>query len=300
MRGQLADVGFRLGWTGVRRLPEPVAREMFRAGAAVATRRGGRGVMRLRENLARVCPDGDLDALVAAGMASYARYWREVFRLPSVDPAVVVGEVDVIGEEELRAAYAAGRGVILALPHMGNWDYAGAWATWTGMPFTTVAERLRPESLFDQFVAFRESIGMEVVPTSGGPPPFELLLERLGGGGMLCLLADRDMTPAGVRVEFFGATATMPAGPALLALRSGAVLMPVTLWFDDPAPWNIRMHPPVTDPGVGTEAERVAVMTQQIADNFAAGIAAHPQDWHMLARLWRDPPPPTARAVPCG
>ena len=121
---------------------------------------------------------------------------------------------------------------MLALPHSGNWDHAGAWCGATGAPFTTVAERLQPESLYDRFVAFRSSLGMEVLALTGGPrPPFEVLVERLEAGGMLCLLADRDLSARGVEVEFFGATARMPAGPASLCLRTGATLVPVTLAF---------------------------------------------------------------------
>jgi KDO2-lipid IV(A) lauroyltransferase len=275
---------------------------MFRVGADLAYSRQGKGSRRLRSNLARVVAGSpslagaDVDALAAKAMRSYARYWREVFRLPVTPIAEIVAAMHVRDEYILRDAYAAGRGTILALPHMGNWDHAGAWLAATGVPFTTVAERLEPESLFDRFVEFRESLGMEVVPLTGGQqPPFELLRERLEAGRMLCLLADRDLTPAGVPVDFFGSIATMPAGPALLALRTGAALLPVTLWYDDPAPWSARIHPPVLDPGTGTETERVAAMTQELADAFADGIAAHPADWHMLQRLWRDDLDPQRR-----
>src|SRR5581483_6033714 len=126
----------------------------------------------------------------------------------------VVGRMSVVDEPRLRKAIAQGNGVILALPHMGNWDHAGAWLAGTGVPFTTVAERLNPASLFDRFVAFRESLGMEVVPLTGGTrPPFDLLADRLRAGGVLCLLADRDLTSTGVEVDFFGMPARMPAGP---------------------------------------------------------------------------------------
>ena len=113
--------------------------------------------------------------------------------------------------------------MILSLPHMGNWDHAGAWLAGTGVPFTTVAERLKPESLFERFVEFRESLGMEVIPLTGGEqPPFKILAERLRSGGVLCLLADRDLTASGIEVEFFGSPARMPAGPAALAVDTGA------------------------------------------------------------------------------
>jgi phosphatidylinositol dimannoside acyltransferase len=171
---------------------------------------------------------------------------------------------------------------VLALPHSGNWDHAGAWCGATGAPFTTVAERLEPERLFDRFLAFRQSLGMEVLPLTGGArPPFDVLAERLEAGGMLCLLADRDLSARGVDVGFFGAAARMPAGPAALCLRTGAVLVPVTLAFGAEGEWLCTFHDavPHTD---------VATMTQHLADAFAVGLAAHPADWHMLQRLWLD------------
>ena len=284
------DVGYAVGWALVRALPEPVAQRLFRAGADLAYRRGGGAVERLRSNLARVAPDADLDLLLRAALRSYGRYWCEVFRLPVTPPERVVSGMRTVGEQRLRASVASGRGTILALPHSGNWDHAGAWCTATGVPFTTVAERLRPESLYDRFVAFRESLGMEVVPLTGGSrPPFVVLAERLRAGGMLCLLSDRDLSARGIDVLFFGATARMPAGPAALALRTGATLLPVTLSFT-PDGWHCVFHPEVPHTDIRT-------MTQQVADAFETGIRAHPADWHMLQRLWLDDLDP-ARPAP--
>ena len=220
-------------------------------------------------------------------LRSYARYWCEVFRLPVMPRERIVAGMRTVNEELFRKAAADTRGVVLALPHSGNWDVAGAWSTATGVPFTTVAERLKPESLYDRFVEFRESLGMEVLPLTGGPrPPFEVLVERLEDGGALCLLADRDLSARGIDVEFFGATARMPAGPATLALRTGARLVPVSLCFLDDG-WQVVFHDEV-------EHTDVRTMTQAVADAFARGIADHPQDWHMLQRLWLDDLEPRA------
>lgn len=283
--GRATDAAYAGGWALVRALPDPVAQRLFRAGADLAHRRGGRGVDRLRSNLARVVSatggDADLDALTRDALRSYARYWCEVFRLPVTSQERVVSGMTTVGEEHFREAVASGRGTILALPHSGNWDHAGAWCGATGVPFTTVAERLKPESLYDRFVEFRESLGMEVLPLTGGErPTFEVLVERLQAGGTLCLLSDRDLSARGVDVEFFGATARMPAGPATLALRTGATLIPVTLSFTADG-WRCVFHPEVAHTDVPT-------MTQAVADAFARGIAEHPADWHMLQRLWLD------------
>jgi KDO2-lipid IV(A) lauroyltransferase len=220
-------------------------------------------------------------------MRSYFRYWCEVFQLPRMSTRQVVARMHVADEQLLRAAVAAGRGMILALPHMGNWDHAGAWLAATGVPFTTVAERLQPESLFERFVEFRESLGMEVLPLTGGErPPYDVLASRLRAGGTLCLLADRDLTSTGIEVDFFGAPARMPAGPAALAHDTGAALLPVTLFYPDRRQWGARIHPPVEVPPGGDRATKVQAMTQQVADAFAEGIREHPHDWHMLQRVW--------------
>ena len=176
--------------------------------------------------------------------------------------------------------------MILALPHLGNWDLAGAWVTTKlETPFTTVAERLKPETLYDRFVAYREGLGMEVLPHEGGAA-FGTLARRLRAGGLVCLVADRDLSSSGVEVKFFGDTARMPAGPALLAQQTGALLLPVTLWYDDSPVMKGRVHPPVEVPETGNRVEKTSVMTQALADAFATGIADHPEDWHMLQRLW--------------
>lgn len=274
----ISDASYAGGWGFVRALPEPVAQGVFRAAADLSAARGGKGVDRLRANLQRVAPGEDL---TREALRSYARYWCEAFRLPVMSADRLIARTEVVGEHLLRDAVAAPTGTIMALPHTGNWDAAGAWCSATGVPFTTVAERLKPEAVYERFVAFRESLGMEVLPLTGGPrPPYDVLVERLEAGRTVCLLGDRDLTPRGVDVTFFGALTRMPAGPASLALRTGARLLPVTLTFT-PGGWRVRFHPyvPHTD---------IEAMTQAMADSFAAGIADRPADWHMLQTLWLD------------
>ncbi|ANW21082.1 phosphatidylinositol mannoside acyltransferase [Streptomyces clavuligerus] len=289
MRDRLADGLYGLGWSAVGKLPEPVVARLGRTIADTAWKRRGRGVLQLEANLARVVPDAGperLAELSRAGMRSYLRYWMESFRLPVWSAARIRESVVIEDSHHLTDGLAAGRGVVLALPHLANWDLAGAWVTRAlDIPFTTVAERLRPESLYDRFVAYRESLGMEVLPHSGGAA-FGALARRLRSGGLVALVADRDLSATGVEVTYFGERARMPAGPALLAQQTGALLLPVTLWYGEEPMLYGRIHPPVEVPGGGTRAERTAVMTQRLADVYATGVAAHPEDWHMLQRLW--------------
>ncbi|MYQ77185.1 MULTISPECIES: phosphatidylinositol mannoside acyltransferase [unclassified Streptomyces] len=286
---RLSDALYGLGWAAVKTLPEPAARALFRTLADQVWKRRGKSVLRLEANLKRVVPDADparLAALSRAGMRSYMRYWMESFRLPTWSPERIKASIDVTDAHRLTDGLDSGRGVILALPHLGNWDLAGAWVTTDlKVPFTTVAERLKPESLYDRFVAYREGLGMEVLPHTGGAA-FGTLARRLRSGGLVCLVADRDLSSSGIEVSFFGDTARMPAGPALLAQQTGALLLPVTLSYDDTPVMKARIHPPVEVPESGDRAGRTSVMTQALADAFAVGIAEHPEDWHMLQRLW--------------
>ena len=289
----LTEAGFVAGWRLVRALPRPVAAAAFRMGADRAHRKDGGGTRRLRANLRRVVgpemPDAELDVLVRAGLRSYARYWMEAFRLPGLSRTDILAGFRLDGQELLDADVAAGRGAVVALPHAGNWDAAGAWVAATGWPMTTVAERL-PDGVYERFVGFREGLGMEILPNTGGPrPAFDVLVDRLRAGHVVPLLADRDLSARGVEVDFFGGRTRMPAGPALLAIRTGAPLYVASMWYEpDAACASIEGPLPLPDPDSAPLDARVRTVTQRIADGLAAGIARHPQDWHMLQRMWLD------------
>jgi phosphatidylinositol dimannoside acyltransferase len=286
-RDRLVAAGYALAWSLVCRMPESWARWLFQQAGDIAWRRQGPGVQRLEANLRRVTgPDAtgkELRALSRAGMRSYARYWLEVFRLPVISTDRVLADMRATGEEEAAFGYLrSGRGVVFALPHMGNWEHAGAWIIARGAgKFTTVAERLRPESVYQRFLAFREGLGFEVLPATGGANRFGILAQRLRAGGLVCLPADRDVTGSGIEVDFFGEKARMMGGPAALAVQTGAALMPVTLWYDGPY-WCAHIYPEVPVPADGTRREKVAAMTQELARVFETGISDHPEDWHML------------------
>jgi phosphatidylinositol dimannoside acyltransferase len=286
---RMVDLGFAAGWGLLRGLPEPVVRGAFRAAADLATRRGGPGVSQLRRNYARVVPRAgqeELDELVRAGMRSYARYWMETFRLPSMNHDTVAERVDdvVVGSSLIDAALERGKGVVLALPHTGNYDVSGIWLVKHTGGFTTVAERLRPESLYRRFLAYRESLGFEILPAAGDEVgPYRVLIERLRQNKVVCLPADRDLSRRGMQVNFFGAKARMPAGPARLAAVTGAQLVFADQSFTDDG-WGLRMHTPT----LVRSRDEVPSAIQRMADAFAAGIAANPSDWHMMQKLWID------------
>ncbi|MGZ6778496.1 MAG: phosphatidylinositol mannoside acyltransferase [Mycobacterium sp.] len=282
--GQVSDLGYAAGWRVVRAMPEFLARNAFDAGAVYASRNGGPA--QLRKNLARVIgvtPDRVPEGLIRASLASYARYWREAFRLPSMDKEKLRPKLDpcLLGREHIRAALDAGKGAVMPLPHSGNWDMAGVWMVQHFGTFTTVAERLKPESLYKRFMDYRESLGFEMLPLTGGErPPYEVLKERLQDNKIVCLMADRDLTRSGVEVDFFGEPTRMPAGPAKLAVETGATLL-ATHCYNTPDAWVFDVAGP-TD----TSSGDITVITQAMADRFARGIAAHPEDWHMMQPQW--------------
>jgi phosphatidylinositol dimannoside acyltransferase len=307
---RLTGWAYQLGWKLICRLPESWARRAFTAVADVAWRRQGPKVQVLEANLRRVLSwkqgspevDGqELRALSRTALRSYARYWLEVFRLPVIPVERIVSgmHIEPVGEAAMFANLQAGRGVVLALPHMGNFEQAGAWVVARGAgTFTTVVERLRPESVYEAFVRFREGLGMEVLPLTGNQSPFGVLAQRLRAGGLVCLVSDRDLKESGVEVEMFSEPARI-AATAALAVHTGAALMPTATWFDG-EDWGARIYPEVPVPASGTRAEKVAAMSQQVARVFETAIAEHPEDWHMLQRVFTADLDPARLAAPMG
>lgn len=286
-RTQVEAAAYRAGWNIAVHVPQPLVDRALRVTADQLYGRGGSGIARLRSNLSRAVPGADaaeLDDLTRDAMRSYLRYWGEVFRLPRFtgDAAAVDQAITVDHADRAYAMRDAGRGMIAALPHMGNWDLMGAWACTHGLPLMTVMERLKPERLYDEFVAFRERIGMQVLPLTGDGPTMPRLAAHLRAGGFVCLLADRDMSRSGIPVDLLGEKARMPVGPALLAQQTGAVLFAATSRYD-----GDRLRMTVHEPIPTREGEDgLAAMTQDLADVFTTEIRRSPADWHMLQRVF--------------
>ena len=243
-----------------------------------------------------VQPDGtyvdegkELRTLSREVMRSYGRYYLETFRMQVIPAERIASGMHVnFDQADLALEYMKnGRGVIFALPHMGDFELTGKWIIGYGAgSFTTVAERLKPDAVFQMFLDFRQGIGMEVLPTTGGPHPFGVMAQRLRAGKLVCLVADRDLSDTGVEVDFFGEKALLPAGPASLAIQTGAALMPVSCWFEGEDEWGAHIYDEIPVPADGTRKEKAAAMTQAMATAFEDAIREHPQDWHMLQKLF--------------
>ena len=190
----------------------------------------------------------------------------------------------VEGYEPLRRALEGGRGAIVTLPHVGGFEYAAAWIARRGHPPTVVVEPVEPPELLAWFTSVREALGMEVVPL--GPNAATRMLAALADNRVICLLADRDINGEGVEVEFFGETTTMPAGPAVLALRTGAPILPVAVYFERGGMHRGVIEPPVPATREGRLREDVARVTQEIAHRFEGLIRRAPEQWHVMQPNW--------------
>ncbi|MFM8266708.1 MAG: phosphatidylinositol mannoside acyltransferase [Ilumatobacteraceae bacterium] len=291
--GGTATVGaYRLGSLAARLLPAPVAQLTslpVGLGASIVSRPRRQMVER---HLRRVDPSLRGNALrraVQESFDSYARYYIESFRLPSLSSRAVDRAFTVDGFEHITAAVEAGRGCIFALPHLGGWEWAGRWMTDRGHRLTVVVEALDPPELFEWFARLRADLGMTVVPT--GPEAVTAVVGALRRNEIVCLLCDRDLDRDGVPVEFFGETTTLPAGPAMLALRTGATLLPVGTYFTDRVDGHHAVvRPPIPTVREGGLRDDVARVTAQVARELEVLIRRAPTQWHLFQPNWPSDP----------
>ena len=279
---------YLFAWRLIGVLPERMAYKLANLISDQIYRRQGRGVKRLRSNYQKVMPElseVEVKKLTKAGMRSYLRYWFDTFRLNKWSKARVIETTFVVRENLLRDPIESKRGCIIALPHSGNWDHAAAYFCSTGIPVTAVVEKLKPEAIFNKFLAYRQSIGIEAISHKEKTIP--ILADRLKAGKLVALVADRDMSRNGIEVNFFGHTAKMPAGPAILALKTGSPLITAYIRYLDTG-IEITFDETIKPPIGGSEADSIKSITQSMADNFAKRIKASPVDWHMLQRIWLD------------
>lgn len=257
-------------------------------GTTIAPRVMADETSQLSRHIRRVDPDLEPCAALDAarrGLGSYARYWAESFRIPDLSARAIDRGFSVTGYENIEHALDDGIGPILVLPHLGGWEWAAAWLNRVkGEQVTAVAERLEPPDVFDWFVELRSAYGIEVVPV--GPGAMGRLVRAVRAKRIVCLLSDRDVTGSGVEVEFFGERTTLPAGPALLAKRTGAPLLPTAVYFRSRNRHHARVQGPVApDPELSLRDDIVRV-TRELARAMEDLIANAPDQWHLLGPNW--------------
>jgi len=279
---------YLFAWKVIGVLPEKSAYKLANLVSDQIFIKNGKGVKRLRSNYKRVMPnisERELEELTKNGMRSYLRYWFDTFRLNKWSKSRIIETTFVVRENLLRDPIETKKGCIIALPHAGNWDHAAAYFCSTGIPITAVVEKLKPEAIFKKFLAYRQSIGIEAI--SHREKTIPILLERLNQGKLVALVADRDMSRNGIEVNFLGGIAKMPAGPAVLAIKSGSPLVTAYIRYLDKG-IEITFDETIQLPISGSEEEQIRIVTQSMADNFAKRIQDSPVDWHMLQRIWVD------------
>jgi KDO2-lipid IV(A) lauroyltransferase len=289
MTSRTSYYAYRAGAEIARAVPRAVGAPAARGLAQLV----GLGFMKSRvrqveRNLERVSEHpmsaGERTRAVAGTFDSYGRYFYELFRLPGATAEWLNANTEAHGFEHIRAALDAGNGVVLALPHLGNWDFAGAWLAAQEVTVSVVAEPLEPPELFDWFVRTRRELGMRVIPLSERAAAD--VLAALHANHAVCLLCDRDLTGDGIEVDFFGERTTLPGGPALTALRSGAPLIPVGCYFLPHGRQRVRIGPPVQTARTGALRDDVTRVTQDLAHRFEELIRAAPEHWHLMQPNW--------------
>ena len=279
---------YLFAWKVIGILPEKTAYKLASFVSDRIFRRNGKGVKRLRSNYKWVMPnisERELEELTKDGMRSYLRYWFDTFRLNKWSKSRIIETTFVVRENLLRDPIETKEGCIIALPHAGNWDHAAAYFCSTGIPLTAVVEKLKPEAIFKKFLAYRQSIGIEAI--SHREKTIPILIERLNQGKLIALVADRDMSRNGIEVNFLGGIAKMPAGPAILAIKTGSPLVTAYIRYLNKG-IEITFDETIKLPVTGSEEEQIKIVTQSMADNFAKRIKDWPVDWHMLQRIWVD------------
>lgn len=279
---------YRAGAAVSRTLPRPLADLTARGLSRLAATTSKERRMLVARHLRRADPTlrgARLDRAVDATFDSYARYWVDSFRLPQLTPEQVDWGFAVQGYAHVADALAAGRGVVAVLPHLGGWEWAGFWLTRVmGVKVTVVVEPVEPPALFEFFADFRRALGMEIVPL--GPEAGRAVLGALADNHVVCLLADRDITGEGVEVEFFGERTTIPAGPATVALRTGAALIPVGVYFDEGAGHRALVLPPMDTRREGRLRDDVRRITVELASVLEVLIRRSPEQWHLQQPNW--------------
>ncbi len=285
MVAQISYLAYLAGWKIVGALPEKSAYKLFYRISSYLYKKNGKNVRRLRTNYTLVksnlSPE-EIENLVIAGLNSYMRYWCDTFRIHRWSSDRIQSTVTTSNDHLLRNPMNEGQGVVVALPHSGNWDHAGAYFCQEGFPLVTVAEVLKPEKLFVKFLRYRQEMGFEVLGLDARA--FVTLIKRAREKRLIALVADRDLSSSGIPVSFFGRTAKMPAGPAVLAIKEGLPLVVAHVSYTSLG-IHIDFHP-ISVPTVGSDEDRIAATVQNIARTFEIGISEHPEDWHMLQRIW--------------
>ena len=290
MQAKLISFLFSFGWLVLKYLPEHLGRNLFKLIANWVFSKNGRSVQQLRANLKQVTKLSDkyLEDLTYKAVQSYFKYWYEAFVIHTWSKKKINSKFIMLNKERLEQYLQTEERIVLVLPHMGNWDAAALWFTSNYQPLTTVAEKLKPQSLFEKFVRFRTALGVEVLALARGGGTYQTLKERVREKVIIALLADRDLSASGIKVTYFGKTTSMPAGPATLAWEENAKLIPISIFNSEEDLIHAEVGEIISIDRALDREEAIAQLTQKVAEVFEKMVSAHPADWHLMQKVWQE------------
>jgi phosphatidylinositol dimannoside acyltransferase len=288
LKDRVTVSGYKCAALIARVIPSFLGQRIVRGISPVIARVSKKRRQMIERHLRRVNPsltEKEVRSATAKAFDSYLRYYVESFRLPGRSAQHVDQHFQVVGFEHIPEALKKGRGVILALPHLGGWEWAGRWMTDLGHPLTVVVEPLQPPELFEWFLSLREGLGMKVIPL--GPDAAAEVLKSLRNNEVVCLLCDRDIQGGGIEVEFFGEKTTLPAGPAMLAMRADSQVLPTAVYFTDEIDGHSAIvRAPIDLTRQGSLRDDVSSATQRLAQELEILISRAPEQWHLFQPNW--------------
>lgn len=284
----LQSTGMLALWRAVSVMPDALSYQTMEAIFARQYRRGDAQVARVRNNLAPIVPPEELERIVEEAFRWYGRYWAETFRASMLSTAAISARTSAVGTEHLDRAVADGTGAVIPSMHLGNYDIGGRWVA-DRFPLVAVAEVLEPRAVFERFLRVRRKLGMQIVPLERGADVIGACIDHVRQGKLIALLADRDLSQRGIEVSFFGRRARMAAGPAVIAARTGAPLIPSVMYQVDDGSFRFLVNEPLPPPP-NTGPAAIAATMQRIAEVFEGFIRRAPAQWHMFQRFWPEEP----------
>ncbi len=289
MKDWIAYIPFRIASAIFGALPEPAIRYLGTRAGGLASRYADKKRPLLTRHMRRVigsdASEAEIRAAVDGMYRSYGRYWAETFWFRPKHRDAIIENVERVHFGPVHEAKAAGRGIVFAVSHVGNWEIAGLIARDLGLNLMAVAEHLPNQKITEWFLDVRATFGIDIVLTTD-PARRSKMIRRLKDGGALALLADRDVTGKGITVELFGEETTVPAGPAALAELTDSVLLPVVVFFKEGSGYRIEVGDPIDLSTEGTRAERVQAGAQNVADAMSVQIRKQPSQWHLFQPNW--------------
>ena len=288
LKGKLIVSAYKLASSIIKAIPDRLLSRISNALGRCAYRLSSSKRVLVERNMHRThegqITNHELRQMTRQAFISYAKYWTDSAKMQSLTDYQIDAGFTVEGFEHIEDSWSEGPGPILALPHLGGWEWAGRWLTCRPkFEVTVVVEPQQPKELFEFMISYRESFGMNVIPL--GPNAGKEVIKAIKNNHVVCLLCDRDIEGTGVKVTFFDEETSIPAGPAMLSIRTGSKIIPVAVYQRSESHHAI-VRPPLNSERQGNLREDVTRISQDIASSFEELILLEPEQWHLMSPNW--------------